>query len=85
MKSDVPANPDYGDIRDQPEGEKHFWTAGNDPDVTHVKLIDYGATGEVHKVFSITSNSPNCRGRCMIGLLDRYTHPYSYNSCRIHR
>jgi hypothetical protein len=30
--------------------EDYSWTAGNDPGVIHVRLIDCGATGEVHEV-----------------------------------
>lgn len=30
--------------------DDYSWTAGNDPGVIHVRLIDCGATGEVHEV-----------------------------------
>jgi hypothetical protein len=33
--------------------EDYSWTAGNDPGVIHVRLIDCGATGEVHEVAAL--------------------------------
>ena len=30
--------------------DDYSWTAGNDPGVVHIRLIDCGATGEVHEV-----------------------------------
>ena len=33
-----------------PETEDNDWTTGNDPDLSHRRIIDMGAFGEVHEV-----------------------------------
>jgi len=33
-----------------PETEDNDWTTGNDPDLSHKRIIDMGAFGEVHEV-----------------------------------
>jgi len=30
--------------------EDHDWTTGNDPELSHVRIIDRGAVGDVHEV-----------------------------------
>jgi hypothetical protein len=38
------------DIRKMSDDEDLSWTTGNDPDLSHVRSIDAGASGDVHEV-----------------------------------